>query len=211
MIIGFLLCLLKFVLLGHVKMENDVMVNHGRMSGSKRFTPDKPWSNGGADNFMSSNKRQQGDGAELRSGGGRGQDGLHMYSLQTMDGSRGFAEMPKIIPTALARADLFSSNGDFDPSRGTSLVPITEKVITARPVTYVAPMSSIMQRRPHVDAEPFTVATLLNSLGLGKYAIHFEAEEVDMTALRQMGDMDLKELGIPMGPRKKLLLALRPP
>lgn len=33
------------------------MVGHGRLSRSKRFTPDKPWTNGGADNVMSSNKR----------------------------------------------------------------------------------------------------------------------------------------------------------
>ncbi|XVF14152.1 hypothetical protein REPUB_Repub09cG0032900 [Reevesia pubescens] len=138
-------------------------------------------------------------------------DGLHMYSLQSKDGSRCFAEMPSKIPTAIAGSDLFLSNGVFYPSRETGLVPITEKAITARPLTYVTPMSSITQRRPHVDEEPFTVATLLNSIGLGKYVIHFMAEEVDMTALRQMGDRDLKELGIPMGPRKKLLLALMPP
>ncbi|XWS30324.1 hypothetical protein CRYUN_Cryun24cG0107300 [Craigia yunnanensis] len=128
-----------------------------------------------------------------------------------MDGSRGFAEMPQIIPTAHARADLFSSNEVFYPSKETGLVPFTEKAITARPVTYATPMSSTIQRRPHVNEEPFTVATLLNSLGLGKNAIHFRAEELDMIALRQMGDRDLKELGIPMGPRKKLLLALTPP
>ncbi|XP_038984068.1 uncharacterized protein LOC103710016 isoform X4 [Phoenix dactylifera] len=46
--------------------------------------------------------------------------------------------------------------------------------------------------------EPLTVSSLLHSLGLGKYAILFQVEEVDMTALRQMGDSDLKELGIPM-------------
>nr|XP_011468550.1 PREDICTED: uncharacterized protein LOC101292812 [Fragaria vesca subsp. vesca] len=61
-----------------------------------------------------------------------------------------------------------------------------------------------------------SVASLLHRLGLGKYAIIFQAEEVDMSALKQMGDKDLKELGIPMGPRKKILLALlacgnRPP
>ncbi|ONI30594.1 hypothetical protein PRUPE_1G260800 [Prunus persica] len=33
---------------------------------------------------------------------------------------------------------------------------------------------------------------------------------IDMTALKQMGENDLKELGIPMGPRKKILLALLP-
>ncbi|KAK8534028.1 hypothetical protein V6N13_028291 [Hibiscus sabdariffa] len=137
-------------------------------------------------------------------------DGLHIYSMKTADESRGFPKIPQTIPTALARNDLFSSTVVLDPSRESGPVPDREKAITSRPVTYVAPMSSILQRKPHVDEEPSTVATLLNSLGLGKYAIHFMAEEVDMTALRRMGDRDLRELGIPMGPRKKLLLALRP-
>lgn len=77
-------------------------------------------------------------------------DDLHMYSLETMDESRVFVEMPKLTPSDLARADLFSSNGGFDPSKVTSLIPITEKTITARPITYVSPVSSIMQRSPHV-------------------------------------------------------------
>ncbi|WRX21622.1 Sterile alpha motif domain - like 6 [Theobroma cacao] len=264
-----------------VKMRDNVMVDRGRMSGSKRFIKNRPRSYGGAENYIYSNKRHRGDGSEWRSGGSRlkgsclagndlrlklirksrphhfrsvledrrkrnseklskdtrppqnlsmrpcrpgpngidnlnrittncVRDGLHIYPLQTMDGSRGFAEMPQIIPTAPARADLFSSNGVFDSSRVTGIIPLTEKDVTASRVTYVAPMSSLLQRRQHVDNEPFTVTALLDSLGLGKYAILFRAEEVDMTALRQMGDRDLKELGIPMGPRKKLL-AFMPP
>ncbi|KAH1092008.1 hypothetical protein J1N35_019265 [Gossypium stocksii] len=135
---------------------------------------------------------------------------LQIYSLQTVDGSRGFPEMPKIIPTSLPRNELFPRNGIFNPSRESGLMPGRGKAITSMPITHAAPMSSIMQIKPRVDEEPFAVVTLLNSLGLGKYAIHFTAEEVDITALRQMGDRDLRELGIPMGPRKKLLLALRP-
>ncbi|CAA2968449.1 ankyrin repeat and SAM domain-containing 6-like [Olea europaea subsp. europaea] len=53
-----------------------------------------------------------------------------------------------------------------------------------------------------------SVDNFLQSLGLEKYSITFQAEEVDMTALVHMGDEDLKALGIPMGPRKKILLAL---
>ncbi|KAJ6835938.1 ankyrin repeat and SAM domain-containing protein 6-like isoform X2 [Iris pallida] len=53
-----------------------------------------------------------------------------------------------------------------------------------------------------------SVDGLLQSLGLQKYLITFQAEEVDMTALMHMTDDDLKALGIPMGPRKKILLAL---
>ncbi|KAH9784811.1 SAM domain-containing protein [Citrus sinensis] len=53
-----------------------------------------------------------------------------------------------------------------------------------------------------------SVDGFLRSLGLEKYSITFQAEEVDMTALLHMTDEDLKALGIPMGPRKKILLAL---
>ncbi|KAM7269350.1 hypothetical protein ACFE04_024847 [Oxalis oulophora] len=58
--------------------------------------------------------------------------------------------------------------------------------------------------------EPQTIDSLLHSLGLGKYAILFKAEEIDMGDLKQMGESDLKELGIPMGPRKKILQAVLP-
>ncbi|XP_073126220.1 uncharacterized protein [Henckelia pumila] len=61
---------------------------------------------------------------------------------------------------------------------------------------------------PFTDILPPTVSCFLHSLGLGKYAINFQAEEIDMVALKQMGELDLRELGIPMGPRKKILSAL---
>ncbi|KAL5562125.1 hypothetical protein UlMin_031872 [Ulmus minor] len=53
-----------------------------------------------------------------------------------------------------------------------------------------------------------SVDEFLQSLGLEKYSITFQAEEVDMAALTHMTDEDLKAIGIPMGPRKKILLAL---
>ncbi|XP_022776045.1 uncharacterized protein LOC111317838 [Durio zibethinus] len=78
------------------------------------------------------------------------------------------------------------------------------------PIPSPIPPSSIVQKSSYSGDEQQTVEGLLHSLGLGKYAILFKAEEVDMTALKQMGENDLKELGIPMGPRKKILLALLP-
>ncbi|XP_038991135.1 uncharacterized protein LOC120114239 [Hibiscus syriacus] len=57
-----------------------------------------------------------------------------------------------------------------------------------------------------VDA---SVEGFLQSLGLEKYVITFLVEEVDMTALVHMTDDDLKTLGIPMGPRRKIILALK--
>ncbi|EMS56919.1 hypothetical protein TRIUR3_25107 [Triticum urartu] len=50
-----------------------------------------------------------------------------------------------------------------------------------------------------VDKEvPSTVTGLLNSMGLEKYVVLFQAEEVDMAALSQMKDSDLKDMGVPM-------------
>lgn len=69
------------------------------------------------------------------------------------------------------------------------------------------PIGLLQKSVNSVDDHP-SVDSFLHSLGLDKYAINFKAEEVDMYALRQMGDNDLKELGIPMGPRKKILLTM---
>ncbi|XP_038899408.1 ankyrin repeat and SAM domain-containing protein 6 isoform X2 [Benincasa hispida] len=72
--------------------------------------------------------------------------------------------------------------------------PSTTQKVVAKPAT-----------RKKTDT---SVDDFLQSLGLEKYSITFQAEEVDMTALVHMGDEDLKALGVPMGPRKKILLAL---
>ncbi|VAH33225.1 serine/arginine repetitive matrix protein 1 isoform X2 [Triticum urartu] len=63
---------------------------------------------------------------------------------------------------------------------------------------------------PVLKEVPSTVTGLLNSMGLEKYVVLFQAEEVDMAALSQMKDSDLKDMGVPMGPRKKILLAAAP-
>ena len=52
------------------------------------------------------------------------------------------------------------------------------------------------------------IAAWLARLGLSKYAEAFAAHEVDFEALRHLSDDDLKELGLPLGPRRKVLAAL---
>ncbi|KDP21292.1 hypothetical protein JCGZ_21763 [Jatropha curcas] len=91
-----------------------------------------------------------------------------------------------------------------------SVLPAVSSKPAAPIMAQLAPPSGMVQKSTYVAEEQQTVEGLLHSLGLGKYAILFKAEEVDMTALKQMGETDLKELGIPMGPRKKILLALLP-
>ncbi|XP_076886071.1 uncharacterized protein LOC143535813 [Bidens hawaiensis] len=81
--------------------------------------------------------------------------------------------------------------------------PVIRSVIAeTRPET--KKVASTVSKKKKVE----TVDTFLQSLGLEKYSITFQAEEVDMTALLHMTDEDLKAIGIPMGPRKKILLAM---
>ncbi|WOK92043.1 hypothetical protein Cni_G00734 [Canna indica] len=102
----------------------------------------------------------------------------------------------------------FIKNGLVDSSRTIPFMSKTRLPIdTGKSVVRDPQSGRITQRSTLTPEEPLTVSSLLKTLGLGKYAIMFQAEEIDMTALRQMGDRDLKELGIPMGPRKKILLA----
>jgi class 3 adenylate cyclase/energy-coupling factor transporter ATP-binding protein EcfA2 len=48
----------------------------------------------------------------------------------------------------------------------------------------------------------------LIGLDLGEYAERFEAERVDLAAAIHLTEEDLKELSVPLGPRKKLLCAI---
>ncbi|KAL5215329.1 hypothetical protein ABZP36_004481 [Zizania latifolia] len=81
---------------------------------------------------------------------------------------------------------------------------------TTQQANGVTTSATVLPTAPVMTEVPLTVTGLLNSLGLKKYVFLFQAEEVDMTALSQMGDCDLKEIGVPMGPRKKILQAVAP-
>lgn len=85
--------------------------------------------------------------------------------------------------------------------------PVKKTVIVEAPEPETKTVaSSIARKKTQQKVE--SVDSFLQSLGLEKYSITFQAEEVDMTALVYMTDEDLKALGVPMGPRKKIILAL---
>src|SRR5262250_2547820 len=48
----------------------------------------------------------------------------------------------------------------------------------------------------------------LRSLGLGQYEALFRASDIDADILPELTDVDLKELGVPLGHRKRLLRAI---
>jgi SAM (Sterile alpha motif) domain-containing protein len=52
------------------------------------------------------------------------------------------------------------------------------------------------------------IASWLTRLGLDKYVRVFIENEIDLDALRHLSEDDLKELGLPVGPRRKVLAAI---
>jgi hypothetical protein len=52
------------------------------------------------------------------------------------------------------------------------------------------------------------IETLLSRIGLGEYAELLTANKIGLDVLPDLSDADLKELGIPLGDRKRLLKAL---
>ncbi|KAM7521826.1 hypothetical protein LguiA_011728 [Lonicera macranthoides] len=85
--------------------------------------------------------------------------------------------------------------------------PARKNIIVEAPAPETKRVASLVSKKK-TQQKAETVDSFLQSLGLEKYSITFQAEEVDMTALLHMTDEDLKALGIPMGPRKKIRLAL---
>ncbi|CAN6545106.1 unnamed protein product [Malus baccata var. baccata] len=86
--------------------------------------------------------------------------------------------------------------------------PARRSIAVGTPATETKKVSNPAPRKRASQKAGSSVDEFLTSLDLEKYSITFQAEEVDMTALVHMTDEDLKALGIPMGPRKKILLAL---
>jgi class 3 adenylate cyclase/predicted ATPase len=52
------------------------------------------------------------------------------------------------------------------------------------------------------------IADWLEKLGLGQYAQRFAENEIDISVLPYLSDQDLKDIGVPLGHRRKLLAAI---
>ncbi|KAK6928237.1 Sterile alpha motif domain [Dillenia turbinata] len=118
-------------------------------------------------------------------------------------------QLPLSRPIEVSRSGhIFSDDVAYRRRPDPTATRVKASLEAAKATMRIPTRSGMVQKNSYMGEEPLTVAGLLHSLGLGKYVILFQAEEIDMAALRQMGDQDLKELGIPMGPRKKILLAL---
>ena len=52
------------------------------------------------------------------------------------------------------------------------------------------------------------IADWLQRLGLGQYAQRFDENEIDVSVLPHLTEQDLKDIGVPLGPRRKILAAI---
>ena len=53
------------------------------------------------------------------------------------------------------------------------------------------------------------IADWLRQLGLEQHTQRFAENEIDVTVLRHLTDQDLREIGVPLGHRRKMLAAIR--
>ncbi|EOA31477.1 hypothetical protein CARUB_v10014663mg [Capsella rubella] len=100
--------------------------------------------------------------------------------------------------------NLQPKNTDPPKSKAEAARPSMKSVATETE-TRKTPNQATRKKSQQADS---SVDSFLESLGLEKYSTAFQVEEVDMDALMHMTDDDLKAMLIPMGPRKKILLAL---
>ena len=52
------------------------------------------------------------------------------------------------------------------------------------------------------------IADWLEKLGMSEYALRFAENDIDTSVLRHLTDQDLKELGVSLGHRRKMLAAI---
>lgn len=97
---------------------------------------------------------------------------------------------------------------NYDPPKPIAAVKSGSKSISVEAPAVHSKRSANPTPKKSSRKADASVDEFLMSLGLEKYLLSFQAEEVDMAALNHMTDEDLKAMGIPMGPRKKILLAL---
>jgi hypothetical protein len=66
----------------------------------------------------------------------------------------------------------------------------------------------MLSSRTREGKQVATIAEWLASLGMSEYAQRFTENDIDTSVLRHLTDQDLKELGISVGHRRKMLAAI---
>ncbi|KAJ0043918.1 hypothetical protein Pint_19405 [Pistacia integerrima] len=125
------------------------------------------------------------------------------FSSQTMDRSR--ATSPGRSWTAVG----FSPPGGFNVLQQVPAIRVAE---FSRAGQFVSNEVGASRQTAHMAAQmgyPLARSGGFMRKGALMGVEHLTVAEIDMHALKQMSDKDLKELGIPMGPRRKILRAVK--
>src|SRR5215472_4285185 len=69
--------------------------------------------------------------------------------------------------------------------------------------------NSVMPRRDRWWAAMQQIADWLKKLGMSEYAQRFAENRIDLSVLPDLTDLHLKDLGLPLGDRLKMLRAIR--
>jgi SAM domain (Sterile alpha motif) len=74
----------------------------------------------------------------------------------------------------------------------------------------VAVASDRSARRVVVVSAPATneISDWLDNLGMSEYAERFAENKIDVSVLRHLTDQDLKDIGVPLGHRRRMLAAI---
>ncbi|KAG8371730.1 hypothetical protein BUALT_Bualt13G0118500 [Buddleja alternifolia] len=112
--------------------------------------------------------------------------------------SRGGRDLREKLSGSLYSRPIESKAPQLRPKPGPEVSkPPRKSVIAEAPVTETKKIASFVSKSKN-QQKVESVESFLQSLGLEKYSITFQAEEVDMTALVHMSDEDLKAMGVPM-------------
>src|SRR5712671_7128260 len=75
------------------------------------------------------------------------------------------------------------------------------------------PLDSRFGRDHHplgpLGGPPMDVGAWLRGLGLGQYEGTFRDSEIEADTLRELTETDLEKIGLPLGPRKRILKAIQ--
>lgn len=102
--------------------------------------------------------------------------------------------------------DLLSNQKDGSPALATPVIPTAngETKQVAAPVSHAVTPPAV-EEEPKVDKEEFEdLSAMLEHLGLSEYKSTFDEEKIDIESFLMCTIEDLKEMGIPLGPRKKI-------
>ncbi|XP_068183076.1 SEC23-interacting protein isoform X2 [Antennarius striatus] len=99
--------------------------------------------------------------------------------------------------------DLLSNQKNGSPSLTTSITPIANGDAKQVPPAVTPPTA--VDEEPKEDGEEFEdLSAVLEHLGLSEYKSTFDEEAIDIESFLMCTMEDLKEMGIPLGPRKKI-------